>query len=268
VVDVLSRIAAPAAGCAALLAITPPALAQVNISPAESDAYSVSASFTSQNMSTELKPVDEASGTTPPYDVVKKLAHFSQTIAIPPLVPTVTPPVAASFAVTADGLRSEAVATVTETTSIVTTGKSHVTSAELSIRPTVLPITPIVPPPYLLVDATKVDASATLSRQSPLTPKASGTASFGSLTVTGSLLDGKTVTYSGSAPPNTVLFQSATVTITVHQQVIVGLISCGPSCTFTPDRINVQALDIALTSADIDGRPVSGDIVLGAASAE
>lgn len=101
-----------------------------------------------------------------------------------------------------------------------------------------------------------------------------GSASFGSLSITGSLVGSKTITYSGSAPANTVLYKSPTstvnqtpaVTITANKQIVDGLISCSPTCTFTPDSIEVHALDISLNNALILNRPVTGDIVLGNSS--
>jgi hypothetical protein len=97
----------------------------------------------------------------------------------------------------------------------------------------------------------------------------SGTASFGELIITGSLVGGKTLTYSGTPPANYLLFSNAEVSITLNEQVAT-TVTCvvGQECTVIPDGIiHVEAVHIALTKADIFGRIVSGDFFLGEAQA-
>jgi hypothetical protein len=93
-----------------------------------------------------------------------------------------------------------------------------------------------------------------------------GNASFGSLNLSGALL-GKTLTFSGDAAPNTVLFSSPTVTVTLDRQTVSDLISSGLTKTLTPVGITTQAIDISLHDATLFGRSVSGDITIGQASA-
>jgi hypothetical protein len=93
-----------------------------------------------------------------------------------------------------------------------------------------------------------------------------GDASFGSLSLGGALI-GKTLTFSGDAAPNTVLFSSPTVTVTLDRQTVSDLISNGLTKTLTPAGIVTQAIDISLRNATLFGKSVSGDITVGQASA-
>lgn len=92
-----------------------------------------------------------------------------------------------------------------------------------------------------------------------------GDASFGSLTISGALI-GKTVTFSGTAAADTVLYSSPTVTITLDKQTVSDFLP--PSDTgVDPNRITTDALDIHMNGAHLFGKTISGDIVLGQSSA-
>jgi hypothetical protein len=70
-----------------------------------------------------------------------------------------------------------------------------------------------------------------------------GDASFGSLTISGALI-GKTVTFSGTAAADTVLYSSPTETITLDKQTVSDFLP--PSDTGVgPNRITRDALDIS-----------------------
>jgi hypothetical protein len=260
---------AAAVGCTASLAFAAPLHAQSAGSAAASEAYSLGASFTSLGMATSLGPVLDVAGSAPPaYTRTRTLANFTGSVAIPPLVPSGSvAPVVAKFSASARGLKSHVASGGIQIDFVSAVGTAKIDSANLSITQSGPPGSTIPVLLYLGVTASGVAASATYSHIFPLAPTVTGSASFAALSVSGSLLDGKTVTYTGSAPANTVLFQSPTVTVTAHQQLIAGVISCGPGCTFTPSTISVRALDINLNNAMIDGHAVTGDIVLGDASA-
>jgi hypothetical protein len=108
-------------------------------------------------------------------------------------------------------------------------------------------------------------ASYRIVRRSTLV---SGTASFVELIITGSVLGGMTLTYSGTPPANYLLFSNAEVSITLNEQVPI-TVNCvvGRECTVIPDGIHVAAVHVALTKADIFSRIVSGDFFLGEAQA-
>jgi hypothetical protein len=149
---------------------------------------------------------------------------------------------------------------------------NHVSEGDASIATAALMLNLNPPPPTagtvpLLISATGVHASASYSVV-PRSTLVSGTASFGELIITGSLLGGMTLTYSGTPPENYLLFSNAEVTITLNEQVAT-TVTCavGQECTVNPGGIHVEAVHVALTKADIFGRIVSGDFFLGEAQA-
>jgi hypothetical protein len=94
----------------------------------------------------------------------------------------------------------------------------------------------------------------------------SGDASFGSLTISGSLI-GKILTFSGDAAANTVFYKSPTVTITLDKQTLSDFLPPSASGPVGPNQITTDALDIHLNNAHLFGRAISGDITLGVTSA-
>ncbi len=125
------------------------------------------------------------------------------------------------------------------------------------------------PQPFLSVSATGIASSATWSEVFPGHISVFGAASFGSLTISGSLVGYQTLTFSGNAANDTVLYDKNGVTITLDQQLVSELISCGPmGCTVTPYGITTDAIDISLLKANVGGHIVSGDIILGQSRAD
>jgi hypothetical protein len=249
--------------------------AQPNLPAFGSDAYGLSAEFTALHTTTSLGPVDDVErAVPPPYSTTKLIQRYDNAIALPPLVPApAIVPMVASFTAEARTLESHVASRGIQLDAVSTTGEAKIASANMQI---IGPLSSTLVALLLSVDTTDVTGSASYSKVFPDVVTVTGSASFGKLTITGSLVGGKTIRYAGSAPPNTVLYQSPTtspdqmpaVTITLNQQSKVGLISCDPQCEFTPDSLGVHALDISLNNALILGHQVSGDIVLGAASAQ
>jgi hypothetical protein len=123
-----------------------------------------------------------------------------------------------------------------------------------------------IPYPALWVQSTGITAAANFNSIAVGPTEATGSSSVKSLNITGTLLTAP-VTYSGEAPPNTVVYDSPTVTITLNKQVQEGVISCSPDCVFTPTNIEVTAVDIDLHHAMVDGHKISGRIAVGRAEA-
>ena len=97
-----------------------------------------------------------------------------------------------------------------------------------------------------------------------------GDASFGSLTIGGSLIGGETLTFSGDVAANTVLFRSSTVTITLDKQTLSDFlppVTTAAVPPVSPNRITTDALDIQLNKASVGGQTITGDIRLGESSA-
>jgi hypothetical protein len=116
-----------------------------------------------------------------------------------------------------------------------------------------------------------------------------GEASFGSLVIGGALI-GKTLSFSGTAAADTILFHSPTVTVTLDKQTLSGFYPPGPiqpggpmipasvalpvgpplpipPIAIAPNQITTDAIDIQFTNASVFGRTFSGEITLGVTSA-
>lgn len=132
------------------------------------------------------------------------------------------------------------------------------------------PPTAVVPQPYLQVTGANFTSSADFSTVFPSFTSASGTSSVQNLKIFGALVGTSILSYSGSAAPNTVIYDSPTVTITLNKQITEELITCTvpDGCTTKVFGITVAALDISLNKANIDGHKVTGDIVIAQTKAQ
>lgn len=139
--------------------------------------------------------------------------------------------------------------------------------AAINLKP--LPPSGPFPQPFIAITASKVKANAGLSVVFPSNETASGGAKIGDLKISGAALT-STVHFHGAPAPNTVVYDSPTLTITLNKRTESGLISCSPApagCTFTPFTIETDAVDIALHGARWRGNKYSGHIVIGRAIA-
>jgi hypothetical protein len=128
-----------------------------------------------------------------------------------------------------------------------------------------------LPRPFLAVSAKEIRSGAVYVAVLPHVHYVTGSASFDGLVVTGSLVDNKTLGFSGAAERDKILFESPNVTVTLNRQIVVGFLLCTPApvhCGFFPDGITTNAVDIKLDRADLDGQIVSGEILLGVADAQ
>jgi hypothetical protein len=228
-------------------------------------ADALSGQFIVNGFSTTLPAVAPVQGSAPPsydqrnsllgYDKVQNIAHHQ------------APPIALHAHLT--GVWNHVMGTGMGVDSHGSEADTQIATAALSLNlnpppPTAVPLVP------LEISATGVQASANYNVVVPRPAFVSGTASFDDLTITGSLLEGKTLTYRGTPPANYTLFSNAELTITLNEQVTVAtLVTCviNRDCTVTPGGIHVRAVHVALTKADIFGRIVSGDVFLGEAHA-
>jgi hypothetical protein len=93
-----------------------------------------------------------------------------------------------------------------------------------------------------------------------------GDASFHSLTVTGALVGGETLKFSGDAAANTVLYKSSTVTITLDEQTL--LLPPGATGGTIGPSITTDAIDIQFNHANIgDNQTMTGNFVIGQSAA-
>jgi hypothetical protein len=93
-----------------------------------------------------------------------------------------------------------------------------------------------------------------------------GSASFGSLKIGGALI-GKTLSFAGTPTANTILYQSASVTITLDKQTLSEFLPPSGLAPIGPNRITTDAIDISLNHAHLFGTTISGNFTLGETSA-
>jgi hypothetical protein len=234
--------------------------------PNSSDtAVGIDTHFESGGMATHLGPVGKVShdnnGT---YDKTVHVGKINETAPIIDQNPTPT------IFLNAGDVNSEVKSSGIEIDSETSQATSSIGNASLMLNLNPLPpsANSVVPIPYLQVMGKNFTSQASFNTVFPSNITATGSASVHNLQIIGSLVGGQTLTYSGSAPPNTVLYDSPTVTITLNRQMEVGLISCSPDCKFTPYSITVTAVAIDLNKADIDGHKVTGEIVIGESTAQ
>jgi hypothetical protein len=249
------RVAAP---CAAIVAIVG---LSATASAASSSAFDVSAQLTSGGVTTVIAPVNplNGGGITPNYGKSSTVLSYQKVVQI-----TKGPMPAPAFSVYATSLKSHVsggfgVDTMSSEGDTLIKGLA----VSLNLYPPPPGATSPVPQPSLQITANTVQSSANYNIMLPMAPAASATVSFGSLTISGSLVGNQTVKLSGTPQTDTVIYQSPTVTITLNRQIVAGLISCTPKCTFTPYSVSGAAIDIVLNNATVSGRTVSGEIVIG-----
>jgi hypothetical protein len=232
-----------------------------------STADALSAGFTADGFLTTLPPVARVKGSAPPaYNEQVALAVYDKTLNI---ADRLAPPPALFVHLT--GINDHVAGSGIGIDSFSSEGDTEIATTALSVNlnpppPTASP----VPFPPLQVIATGVQANADYSVVVPQPPVVHGTANFSELTITGTLVGGKTLTFSGTPPMNHILFRNSEVTITLNEQIIVATtVTCvvPQGCTVTPGGIQVKAIHIVLTNANIFGRIVSGDVFLGEAQA-
>ena len=231
-------------------------------------ADSLSFTLAAGGQTTSVGPVGQVSGIAPPaFHHTVKIGKFDSTYdldagsATGPVLQIDTTDL--TNTASSDGFGIDAISAV---------GTSDIAAASISL---VDPLSSTLELLGLSVSATFIHSESNASYVvGPNRGGVSGDASFGSLTITGALVGGKTLTFSGDAAPNTVLFKSAAVTITLDQQtasdflppvpVTPGAIIVPP---FLPNRITTDALSIQFNNAALPGTTVSGHIGIGESSA-
>ncbi|HSZ73949.1 MAG TPA: hypothetical protein VK779_03940 [Rhizomicrobium sp.] len=234
--------------------------------PNSSDsAVGIDTHFESGGMGTHLGPVGKVShDNNGAYDKTVHVGKINETAPIIDQNPTPT------IFINAGNVNSEVKSSGIEIDSETSQASSSVGNASLMLNLNPLPpeANPVAPLPYLQITGKNFTSQANFNKVFPSNVTANGSASVHNLQIIGSLVGGQTLTYSGSAPPNTVLYDSPTVTVTLNRQMQVGLISCSPNCVYTPYSITVTALAIDLNKADVDGHKVTGEIVIGESAAQ
>lgn len=225
------------------------------------DGLAVHLSF--DGRATQVGPIAHVRGSAEPaYDHTASVARLDRTLGLEP-----GNPLDPNLRIQALGIHTEAASAGMGIDSVSASGTANVDSANFVLTDNPLFPRGILGLLGLSVSASHIHAAADYSHVYGMNKSfVTGDASFGSLRLGGALI-GKTLTFSGDAAPNTVLFSSPTVTVTLDRQIVSDLISGGLTKTLTPEGITTQAIDISLRNATLFGKSVSGDIVIGEAAA-
>ena len=223
-------------------------------SAAGASADGISASFTSGGVTTVLNPVNPLKGgTTSTFDKTTNSGAYQKTLL---LAAGATP--VPSLVVSAKNFQSHVKGAFGVDT-ISAEGAATTTGLDISLQ-LYPPVPGPVPQPFLYVTATRLADTASYNFVAPGLAGVSAKAVISGLAISGSLLHGVTLQYSGIPARNHVLFQSPTLTITLSQRITAALISCTPKCVVTPVTIGANALEITLNNTNINGHKVSGQI--------
>ena len=228
------------------------------------NAFGIDTKFQTKGLTTELGPIGFVShNNTGAYD---KSVHVSKVNEDAPIVSQPVPP---TIFINASGINSHVQSSGIGVDSEVTQANAATDHASLTLNLNPPPGSEMpIPFPALQVQGSGIVSQANFNTIAVGPTTATGSSSVRSLRIIGTLVGTSPLTYSGSAPPNTVIYDSPTVTITLNKQIQSGLISCTPDCVFKVYSITVDAVDISLNKANVDGHKVSGDIVLSESLAQ
>jgi hypothetical protein len=219
-----------------------------------SSADSLTGSLNADGFTTTIAPFAPVSGSAPPaYDQTKTVAFFDHLYELTPSESNDL-----SLGVQATQMFNAASSARLGVDEIGANGTADFSSAHFLLTdsvgtgPTVL---------GLSVAATVVHSDSNSFFVFPDRGFLAGDASFHSITITGALLGGRTLTFSGDAKPDTVLYSSPTVTITLDEQ---GLL-LPPTTTggVIGPMISTDAIDIQFHGAKFLGNTISGHFDFG-----
>jgi hypothetical protein len=228
---------------------------------AGASAFGISASFSSGGATTVINPVNPLKGgTSTTFDKTANSGAYQKTL----LLAAGATPVPA-LVVSAKNFQSHVKGGFGVDT-ISAEGDANATGLDISLQ-LYPPVPGPVPQPFLHITAAAVHDNGSYNLVVPALAGVDASAFISGLTVTGTLLHGVTLQYSGAPARNHILFQSPTMTITLDQRISAELISCTPKCVITPVSIGATAIEITLTNANINGHKVSGQIDIGGTAA-
>jgi len=226
-----------------------------------SSADSFSGSLDADGLTTTIGPFALVSGAAPPaYDDTSRIASFDHTYDL-----TSAEANTLSLTMQATHMVNTAESAGIGVDEIGASGAADLGSASFVLadsRGPMLPLSVL----GLSVEATGVHSGSDSSFVfGPNEGSLSGDASFHSLTVTGALVGGKTLTFSGDAKKDTVLYSSPTVTIRLDDQTLM-LPPAATSGIIGP-TITTDAIDIQFNHAKFAGQTITGDFDIGQSSA-
>ena len=223
-----------------------------------SSADSLTGSLNADGFTTTVAPFAPVSGSAPPaYDQTKTVAFFDHLYELTPSESNDL-----SLGVQATQMFNAASSAGLGVDEIGANGTADFSSAHFLLTDTVGTGPTVL---GLSVEATGVHSDSNSSFVFPDRGFLAGDASFHSLTITGALLGGRTLTFSGDAKPDTVLYSSPTVTITLDEQRLL----LPPTATggVIGPMISTDAIDIQFNGAKFLGNTISGHFDIGQSSA-
>jgi hypothetical protein len=238
----------------------------------QSSATGLDAHFVVSGTGTEFGPVDPLLGNaTGAYNDSLKVGQVNGMLVLSPSSPAPLQTVA--LYVNAEGFLSHVSSSGVNLDSRNSESNTHMANASLAIDLYPLPPTAStgpVPYPFLSVTSGSVKSQTNFTQVFPNSNSAQGSAQIASLTIQGAAVNGATLTFSGNAQPNTVIYDTPTVTITLNKQVKDEIISCTVpgGCTSIVEAMTTDAIDINLNKAEWFGHKISGEIVVGETHAQ
>jgi hypothetical protein len=228
---------------------------------AGSDAAGLFANFTVGGINTTIAPVNRLSnaGLGSTYDKTVKSGAYHRELPLSTegdMQPILTVDAANILSRVSGGF---GVDTISEK------GEAELYDFRLGLVPKRAPGLAIIP--FLQISAHGLAESGSFTRVVPSFNTISSFSGIKDLVISGTLVDNKTLRFTGPAKQNHILYQSPTVTITLNQTTSTDLISCEPKCVVTPFSVRTSAINISLTNAAIGNRKITGQIVIGAADA-
>jgi len=248
IVEIRSAILAIAV--AGLVAVAPPAFAQV---VPGSLAYGLSGVVASAGSAARISAVAAVGATSQKaFSRHSSVPLFSESLGI-----VSSGNLIGSLAVVTSGIATHVSSNGIASTTVQTEADTAI--ASLSITLSLVPPTDATQPPaapLLSLTATGITAQVTDTQSLLLTTQQTGTASFGSLTLSGSMVGSQTLTFQGAAPANTVLYDDPNMTVTLNQQDVTGVIECTPTCQFVPQKMTADAILVEMYRKTFVGKKV------------
>jgi hypothetical protein len=226
-----------------------------------SSADSFTGNLNADGLTTPIDPFAPVSGSAPPaYDDTSRMGSFDCTYDL-----TSAEANTLSLTMQATDMVNTAKSPGIGVDEIGASGAADLGSASFVLADSRGPM-PSLSVLGLSVEATGVHSGSDSSFVfGPDTGSLGGDASFHSLKVTGALVNGDTLTFSGNAAKDTVLYSSPTVTITLDDQTLM-LPPAATSGIIGP-TITTDAIDIQFNHAKFAGQTITGDFDIGQSSA-
>jgi hypothetical protein len=226
-----------------------------------SSADSFSGALDANGSTTTISPFALVSGEAPPaYDDTSSIAAFDHTYHLTP---------GDSNTLLLDMRASDMVNNAESLPEVIAgqvgaRGTADLGSANLTLVDNPNPMLPLSVL-ELSVKASGIQSESTSSVGPNGDSFLNGDASFHSLTVTGALVGGETLTFSGDAAADTVLYKSSSVTITLDEQTL--LLPPGATGGSVGPSITTDAIDIQLNHAKYGNQTITGNFAIGQSSA-